>query len=53
MAQAVYVAEDGLVRHQWEDRPLGPVKARCHREGECQGREAGVGALVSRRSRTG
>jgi hypothetical protein len=22
MAPAVYVAEDGLVRHQWEERPL-------------------------------
>jgi hypothetical protein len=23
MALAAYVAEDGLVRHQWEERPLG------------------------------
>ena len=23
MALATYVAEDGLVRHQWEERPLG------------------------------
>jgi hypothetical protein len=22
MAPATYVAEDGLVRHQWEERPL-------------------------------
>jgi hypothetical protein len=22
MAPAAYVAEDGLVRHQWEERPL-------------------------------
>ena len=22
MASAAYVAEDGLVRHQWEERPL-------------------------------
>jgi hypothetical protein len=24
MAPAVYVAEDGLVRHQWKKRPLDP-----------------------------
>jgi hypothetical protein len=23
MAPAAYVAEDGLVEHQWEERPLG------------------------------
>jgi hypothetical protein len=23
LAPAVYMAEDGLVRHQWEERPLG------------------------------
>jgi hypothetical protein len=23
MAQAPYVAEDGLVGHQWEERPMG------------------------------
>jgi hypothetical protein len=27
---------------------LGPVKAQCPSVGECQGREAGVGELVSR-----
>jgi hypothetical protein len=26
MAVAAYVAEDGLVGHQWEERPFGPVK---------------------------
>ena len=26
---------------------LGPMKARCPSEGECQDREAGVGGLVS------
>jgi hypothetical protein len=25
MAPAAYVAEDGLVGHQWEERPLVPV----------------------------
>jgi hypothetical protein len=28
---------------------LGPVKAVCPSIGECQGREAGVGGLVSKR----
>jgi hypothetical protein len=44
MAPAAYVAEDGLVRHQWEKRPL--VKAQCPRVGECQDREAGMGGWV-------
>jgi hypothetical protein len=29
-------------------KALGPVKAQCPREGECQGQEVGVGGLVSR-----
>ena len=48
MAPAAYVAEDGLVRHQWEERPFCPMKALCSSIGECQDREAGVGGLVSR-----
>jgi hypothetical protein len=38
-----YVAEDGLVGHHWEERPL-----ICPSTGECQGQEAGVGGLGSR-----
>jgi hypothetical protein len=38
MAPAAYVAEDGLVRHQWEE---SPVKARWPHVGEGQGREGG------------
>jgi hypothetical protein len=45
MAPAAYVAEDGLVGHQWEERPM---KALCPRVGDCQGPEEGVGGLVSR-----
>jgi hypothetical protein len=45
MAPAAYVAEDGLVGHQWEERPL---KVLCPSVGECQGQEVGVGGLVSR-----
>ena len=48
MAPAAFVAEDGLVGHQWEEKALGPVKALCPSVGECQGQEAGVGELVSR-----
>jgi hypothetical protein len=47
MVVAAYVAEDGLVGHEWEER-LGPVKVLCPSIGECQGQEAGVGGFVSR-----
>ena len=42
MAPSAYVAEDGLVGHQWEE------KALCPSVGEHQNREAGVGGFVSR-----
>jgi hypothetical protein len=29
MSLAAYVAEDGLVGHHWEERPLGLVKILC------------------------
>jgi hypothetical protein len=44
MSPAANVAEDGLVGGE----AFGPVKALCHRVGECQGQEAGVGGLMSR-----
>ena len=47
MTLAAYVAEDGLVGHQWEERPLGSVKVLCPSIGECQGQEAGVVGVVS------
>jgi hypothetical protein len=34
---AAYVAEDGLVGHHWEERPLGIVNFICPSTGECQG----------------
>ena len=40
---AAYVAEDGLVGHLWEERPLGLTNFICPNTGECQGQEAGVG----------
>jgi hypothetical protein len=49
LAPAAYVAEAGLIGHQWEERLfIGPVKALCPSVGECQGQEAGVDVLVSR-----
>jgi hypothetical protein len=38
-----YVAEDGLVGHHWEERPLGIANFICPSKGECQGQEEGVG----------
>jgi hypothetical protein len=46
VALAAYVAEDGLVGHQWED--LGPVKVLCPSIGECLDQEAGVVGLGRR-----
>jgi hypothetical protein len=45
---AAYVAEDGLVCHHWEERPLGIANFICPSTGECQGQEVGVGGLGSR-----
>jgi hypothetical protein len=45
MAPGAYVAEDGLVGHQWEKRPL--VLGRF--DAPVEDREAEVGGLVSRK----
>jgi hypothetical protein len=45
MSLAAYVAEDGLVGHHWEERPLGIANFICPNSGECQGQEAGVGGV--------
>ena len=37
MSLAAYVAEDGLVGHHWEERPLGLTNFICPSTGECQG----------------
>jgi hypothetical protein len=39
---AACVAEDGLVGHHWEERPLGIANFICPSTGECQDQEAGV-----------
>jgi hypothetical protein len=48
MSLAVYIAEDGLVSHHWEERPLGLANFICPSTGECQGQEVGVGEYGSR-----
>ena len=37
-----YVAEDGLVSHHWEERPLDLPNCICPSTGEYQGQEVGV-----------
>jgi hypothetical protein len=48
MCLAAYVAEDGLVGHHWEERPLDLANFICPSTGECQGQESGVGCSGSR-----
>jgi hypothetical protein len=48
MSLAAYVAEDGLVSHHWEERPLGLANFICPITGEGQDQEEGVGVLGSR-----
>jgi hypothetical protein len=43
MSLAAYVSEDGLVGHQWEERPIGRADFICLCAGQCQGREVGIG----------
>jgi hypothetical protein len=42
MSLAAYVAEDGLVGHHWEERPLGLANFICPSTGEHQGQGLGV-----------
>jgi hypothetical protein len=46
---ATYVSEDGLVGHQWKERPIGHADFICLSAGERQGREVGVGGWGSGR----
>jgi hypothetical protein len=43
MSLAAYVAEDALVGHHWEERPLGVANFIYPSTGEYQGQEVGVG----------
>ena len=40
---AAYVSEDGLVGHDWKERPIGHANFICLSTGERQGQEVGVG----------
>jgi hypothetical protein len=40
---ATYVSKDGLVGHQWKERPIGRANFICPSTGECQGQKVGVG----------
>jgi hypothetical protein len=44
---AAYVSEDGLVGHQWKERPIGRANFICLSTGERQGQEVGVGGWGS------
>ena len=43
MSLAAYVAEDGLVSHHWEERPLGLANFICPSTGETPGSRSGSG----------
>jgi hypothetical protein len=43
MSLAAYVSEDGLVGHQWKERPIIRTNFVCLSAGERQGQEMGVG----------
>jgi hypothetical protein len=51
MSLAAYVAEDGLVGHHWEERPLGLANFICPSTGEHQDQEVGVVAQGSKLER--
>jgi hypothetical protein len=40
---ASYVSKDGLVGHQWKERPIGLANFICLSTGEHQGQKVGVG----------
>jgi hypothetical protein len=48
MSLAAYVAEDGLVSHHWEERPLVLQTLYAPVQGNAGGQKAGVGGLGSR-----
>jgi hypothetical protein len=47
MSLAAYVSEDGLVGHQWKERPIGLANFICPSTGERQVQELGVGGWGS------
>jgi hypothetical protein len=47
MSLAAYVSEDGLVGHQWKERPIGRANFICLSTAERQGQEVGGGGWGS------
>jgi hypothetical protein len=43
---SAYVSKDGLVGHQWKERPIGLANFICLSTGESQGQEVGEGRRV-------
>jgi hypothetical protein len=48
MSLAAYVAEDGLVGHHWEERPLDLANVICLSTGEKPGSRSGSGWVGER-----
>jgi hypothetical protein len=44
---AAYVSEDGLVGHQWKERPIGRADFICLSARERKGQEVGVGGRAA------
>ena len=44
---AAYESENGLVGHQWKERPISRANFTCLSTGERQGQEVGVGGWGS------
>jgi hypothetical protein len=47
MSLGAYVSEDGLIGHQWKERPFGLANFVCLSTGEWQGLEVRVGEYGS------
>ena len=43
LSLAAYVSKDGLVSHQWKERPFGFANFICPSTGERHGQKVGVG----------
>jgi hypothetical protein len=46
LSLAAYLSEDGLIGHQWKERPIGLANFICLSTGERQGQEVGLDELV-------
>jgi hypothetical protein len=47
LSLAAYISEDGLVGHQWKERPIDHANFICPSTEERQGQEVGVGGWGS------